>query len=97
MVFRSFFASVLDACFKCFICLQTILQVLYLDVSEVDRALYLPPRFLLPSLGVSSPPSAVLHTSKTTEGRGRGRWRGAPGDGGVDASTRSPLLLRWQE
>ena len=32
-----FFASVSDACFKRFIYLETMLQVLYLDVSKIDR------------------------------------------------------------
>jgi hypothetical protein len=49
-VFLSVFASVLDACFKCFICLQ----MLHLDVLQVDRVLHLPPYLLLPRLGVSS-------------------------------------------
>ena len=31
-----------------------MLQVLHLNVSKVDRVLHLPPRFLLPRLGVSS-------------------------------------------
>jgi hypothetical protein len=59
-----------------------ILQVLYLDVSKVDRVLYLPPR-----LGVSSASSAALHHSQTAEEARRGS-----GDGGTNASARSPLL-----
>jgi hypothetical protein len=31
-----------------------MLQVLHLDVLKVDRVLHLPPRFLLPHIGVSS-------------------------------------------
>jgi hypothetical protein len=52
-------ASVLSECcicftmiFKCFS--GDMLQMLYLDVSKVNRVLYLSPRFLLPHLGVSS-------------------------------------------
>jgi hypothetical protein len=44
MVFKCFsgvFTSVSDACFKCFICLFYILQLLYLDVSKVDRVLHM--------------------------------------------------------
>jgi hypothetical protein len=42
MVFKCFlgvFASALDVCFKCFICLQTYVAnvALHLDVSKVDR------------------------------------------------------------
>jgi hypothetical protein len=37
----SVFASVSDACFKCFICLFCMLQVLHLNVSKVDRVLYM--------------------------------------------------------
>ena len=33
---------------------KLMLQMLHLDVSKVDRTLHLPPRFLLPHLGVSS-------------------------------------------
>ena len=46
-VFRMHVSSVPYA-FRC------MLQVLHLDVSKIDRVLYLPPRFLLPHLGVSS-------------------------------------------
>ena len=46
---------------------RRMLQVLYLDVSKVDRVLHVP-RFLLPRLGVSSSPSAALHPSQTAEG-----------------------------
>jgi hypothetical protein len=35
--FSGIFVSVLDACFKYFICLEAMLQVLYLDISKVDR------------------------------------------------------------
>jgi hypothetical protein len=35
-----------------------MLQVLHLDISEVDRMLHLPHRFLLPILGVSFSPNA---------------------------------------
>jgi hypothetical protein len=48
------FASVSDACFKYFICLET-LQVLYLDISKVDQVLHLPSRFLCLA-SVSPPP-----------------------------------------
>jgi hypothetical protein len=45
MVFKSFlgvFTSVLDACFKCFICLFfCMLQLLHLDVSKVDHVLHI--------------------------------------------------------
>jgi hypothetical protein len=33
---------------------RRMLQVLHLNVSKVDQVLYLPPRFQLPRLGVSS-------------------------------------------
>ena len=67
---------------------KRMLQVLYLDVSKLDRVLHLPHRFLLPRLGVSSSPSA--------EGAsGAGGWD-TPGDCGTDVSARSPLLLRGQ-
>jgi len=35
------FTSVSDACFKCFICLHRILQVLHMDVLKVDRVLHM--------------------------------------------------------
>jgi hypothetical protein len=44
MVFKCFlgvFVSVSDVCFKCFICLQSILQVLHLDILKVDRVLHM--------------------------------------------------------
>jgi hypothetical protein len=44
MVFKSFlgvFTSVLDACFKCFIYLFYMLQLLHLDVSKVDQMLHM--------------------------------------------------------
>jgi len=54
---------------------RRMLQVLYLDVSKVDRVLHVP-RFLLPRLGVSSSPSAALHPSQTAEGAQRGPAKG---------------------
>jgi hypothetical protein len=36
-----FFASVSDACFKCFICLQTYVANVHLDVSKVNRVLHM--------------------------------------------------------
>jgi hypothetical protein len=39
--FSGIFASVLDACFKCFICLFFILQLLHLDVLKIDRVLHM--------------------------------------------------------
>jgi hypothetical protein len=60
-----------------------MLQVLHLDVSKVDRMLHLPPRLLLPCLGVSSLPSAVLHLLRL--------WGGAVRDGDANVSTCSPL------
>jgi hypothetical protein len=36
-VFSCVFASVSDVCFNCFICLQTYVANVYLDVSKVDR------------------------------------------------------------
>ena len=33
---------------------RRMLQVLHLDVSKVDQMLHLPPRFLLPRIGISS-------------------------------------------
>jgi hypothetical protein len=45
MVFKYFsgiFATVSDACFKCFMCLFfCMLQLLHLDVSKVDRVLHM--------------------------------------------------------
>jgi hypothetical protein len=35
--FSGVFASVLDACFKCFICIL-LLQILHLNVSKVNRS-----------------------------------------------------------
>ena len=70
-----------------------MLQVLHLDVSKVDRVLHLPPRLLLPRLGVSSSPSTTLHHSQIMMGD---RGGGASRDGNVDVSARSPLLLRAQ-
>ena len=52
-VFSGVFATVSDACFKFFICFQTYIACM-LNVSKVDRLFHLPPRFLLPCLGVSS-------------------------------------------
>ena len=46
-VFRMYVSSISSA-------FRRMLQVLYLDVSKVDRLLHLPSRFLLPCLGVSS-------------------------------------------
>jgi hypothetical protein len=40
-VFLGVFASVSDACFKCSIYLYSMLQVLYLDISKVDRVLHM--------------------------------------------------------
>ena len=57
MVFKCFscvFASVSYVCFKCFIRLTRMSQVLHLNISKVDRMLYLSPRFLLAHLSVSS-------------------------------------------
>jgi hypothetical protein len=70
----SAFIWMLRMCCNCFQVFQThalnvssvfrrMLQVLYLDVSKVDRVLHFPPRFLLPRLGVFSSPSAALHPS----------------------------------
>jgi hypothetical protein len=54
-VFSGVFVSILDAYFKCFICLQTnVASVASLNVSKVDRMLHYPHRLLLPRLGVSS-------------------------------------------
>ena len=66
---------------------RRMLQVLYLDVSKVDRVLHLPPHLLLSRLGVSLL-STALHPPQTREG--------GAGDGGMDASARSRLLLRGQ-
>jgi hypothetical protein len=51
-VFQVFFANVLDEWSKCFIVFRRMLQLLYLDVSKLDRVLHLPPRLLLPRLSV---------------------------------------------
>jgi hypothetical protein len=51
---------------------RRIFQVLYLDISKVDQVLRLPPRFLLPHLGIFSSLSIVLHHSQTAEGVQRG-------------------------
>ena len=40
-VFLGFFANVLDACFKCFICLRHMLQMFHLYVSKVDQVLHM--------------------------------------------------------
>jgi hypothetical protein len=40
-VFSGVFASVSDACFKCFICCLLYVQLLHLDVSNVDQVLYM--------------------------------------------------------
>jgi hypothetical protein len=42
-VFQTYISSVLSV-------LRHILQVLYLDISKVDRVLHLPPRLLLPCI-----------------------------------------------
>jgi hypothetical protein len=74
-VFSGVFATVLDTCFKYFICLQTY-KVLYLDVLKVDRVLHLPSRFLLSHLGVSSSHYVALHPYQTAEGAQRGPAKG---------------------
>jgi hypothetical protein len=78
-VFHMFFASISDACSKRFICLHTYVAVLYLDVSKVDMVLHLPPRLMLPRIGVSFSRSAALHPSQTAEVARRARWRGRIG------------------
>jgi hypothetical protein len=40
-VFISVFVSVSSTCFKCFICLFFMLQVLHLNISKVDRVLHM--------------------------------------------------------
>jgi hypothetical protein len=40
-MFSGVFASVSDACFKCFICLFFMLQLLHMDVSKVDRVVHM--------------------------------------------------------
>jgi hypothetical protein len=40
-IFHTYVVSVSDSCFKCFICLFFILQVLHMDVSKVNRVLYM--------------------------------------------------------
>ena len=71
-----------------------MLQVLHLDVLKVDRVLHLPPRLLLPHLGVSSSPSAALHASQTGEGARRGPAEGTRG--GMAGRTRAYALpLRY--
>ena len=47
------FTSVLDVCCKCFNLFECMFQIFHLNVSKVDRVLHLPPRLLLPHLGVS--------------------------------------------
>jgi hypothetical protein len=64
-----------------------ILQVLYMDVSKVDRVLHLSSRFLLPRFGVSSSSSAALHSSQTAEGAQRGPVKGVC-QGPVDGTRR---------
>jgi hypothetical protein len=39
--FSAIFASVSDVCFKCFICLFFILQLLHLNISKVNRVLHM--------------------------------------------------------
>jgi hypothetical protein len=51
VMFR-YFASVSDLYFKCFIVFRRMLQLLYIDVSKLDRVLHLPPHLLLPRYGV---------------------------------------------
>ena len=52
--FSCVFASISDACISVSSDFRGMLQMLYLDISKVDRVLHLSPRFLLPRLGVSS-------------------------------------------
>jgi hypothetical protein len=66
--FMCFFASVSDACFKHFICLQTYVASVVSECFKSKSVLYLPPRLLLPRLVVSSSPSAALHPSQAAEG-----------------------------
>jgi hypothetical protein len=60
-VFHVFFASVLDVCFDYFIYIQA-----YIVSVGSGSGLHLPPRLLLPHLGVSSS-STTLHPSQTME------------------------------
>jgi hypothetical protein len=49
--FSGVFASISDACFKCFMVFRRMLQLLHLNVSKLDQMLHLSPRLLLPRLG----------------------------------------------
>jgi hypothetical protein len=86
MVFKYFsgiFHNFLGVCFKVFHLSLHMLQVMYLDVSKINRMLHLHPRFLLSRLGVSSsrcrlgirhPLSLFLDASDVRGGMGpRGR------------------------
>jgi hypothetical protein len=59
--FSGVFASILDACFKYFICLQTYVAI-HLYILKVDRVLHLSPHHMLSHLGVSSPPPSAGDT-----------------------------------
>jgi hypothetical protein len=52
--FSCVLASVLDACFKCFIYLQTYIAIVVSRCFKSRSVLHLAPHFLLPHLGVSS-------------------------------------------
>lgn len=75
--FSGVFTSVLDVCYKCFKCFRWMLQMSYLDVAKVERVLHLPPRFLLPRLGVPCPFSMLVMFGQ------RGPLRGVDGVGGA--------------
>ena len=76
---RVFFASVSEAFSSVSSVFRRMLQMFHLDVSKVDRVLYLPPRLLLPRLdvfsfswhrlGISAPPS-LLDASDVQGGMG---------------------------
>jgi hypothetical protein len=83
-VFHVFFASVLDACFKHFICLQTYVASVVSECFKSRSSVVSP----------SSPCCLLLVFCYIASFSDCGR--GAPRDGGVDASTRSPLLLCGQ-
>jgi hypothetical protein len=76
-------------CCRCMFQVFHLLQVLHLDVSKLDEVFHLPPRFLMPRLGVSSsfpassghlsPPPPLLDASVVRSSRGPAwcaKWRG---------------------
>jgi hypothetical protein len=72
--FSGVFASILDACFKYFICLQTYVAM-HLYILKVDRVLHLSPHRMLSRLGISSPPPSAGWTPAASSLYCRCWWR----------------------